>query len=51
MIYLPDERGQGLAEYGLILVLIAVVVFVVLGLLGTQLSTTYSRITSMIPEA
>jgi pilus assembly protein Flp/PilA len=49
MIYAPDEQGQGLVEYGLILVLIALVVFIVLGLLGTQISTLFSKVTSMLP--
>lgn len=46
MLYMPREEGQGLVEYALILVLIAIVVIVVMGLLGTQISTTFSRITS-----
>jgi pilus assembly protein Flp/PilA len=40
------EKGQGLVEYALILVLIAVVVIVILTVLGTQVSTVFSRITS-----
>jgi pilus assembly protein Flp/PilA len=50
MIYAPGEEGQGLVEYALILVFIAIVVFVALGLMGTQLSTMYSQLTSMIPD-
>ncbi|HQE93095.1 MAG TPA: Flp family type IVb pilin [Anaerolineae bacterium] len=46
MLYLPREEGQGLVEYALILVLIAIVVIVVLSLLGTQISTIFSQITS-----
>ena len=46
MLYLPREEGQGLVEYALILVLIAIVVIVVLGLLGNQISTIFSQITS-----
>ena len=46
MLYLPREEGQGLVEYALILVLIAIVVIAILGLLGTQVSTVFSRITS-----
>ena len=34
----PDERGQGLAEYALILALIAIVAIVALIFLGTQVS-------------
>ncbi len=46
MLYLPREEGQGLVEYALILVLIAIVVIVVLTLLGSQISTIFSQITS-----
>ena len=35
----PDERGQGLAEYALILALIAIVAIVALIFLGAQVST------------
>jgi pilus assembly protein Flp/PilA len=44
MLYLPREEGQGLVEYALILVLIAVVVIVILTTLGTQVSGVFSRI-------
>ncbi len=40
------EKGQGLVEYALILVLIAIVVIVILSILGTQVSTVFSQITS-----
>jgi pilus assembly protein Flp/PilA len=40
------EKGQGLVEYALILVLIAIVVIAILTVLGTQVSTVFSRITS-----
>lgn len=46
MLYLPREEGQGLVEYALILVLIAIVVIVILGLLGDQVETVFSQITS-----
>jgi len=35
----PDERGQGLAEYALILALIAIVAIVALIFLGDQISS------------
>ncbi|MBN1919708.1 MAG: Flp family type IVb pilin [Anaerolineae bacterium] len=44
MLYMPREEGQGLVEYALILVLIAIVVIVVLSLLGTQISGIFSTI-------
>ena len=44
MLFLPREEGQGLVEYGLIIVLVALAVIVVLGLLGTQLASVFSSI-------
>ncbi len=46
MLYMPREEGQGLVEYALILVLIAIVVLVVLGLLGDQISAIFESITT-----
>jgi len=46
MLYLPREEGQGLVEYALILVLIAIVVIVVLGMLGDQISQIFEDITA-----
>ncbi len=37
-----DEAGQGLAEYALILVLIAIVAIIALIFIGSQLSSTLS---------
>ena len=51
MLYLPREEGQGLVEYALILVLIAIVVIIILGILGTQVSTVFSRISSELGAA
>ncbi len=39
-----DEEGQGLAEYALILALIAVIAIAALVFLGTQISTILSTI-------
>ena len=44
--FFAREEGQGLVEYALILVLIAVVVIGVVTLLGNQTSTVFSNITS-----
>ena len=46
MLYMPREEGQGLVEYALILVLIAVVVIVLLTTLGGQVQSTFSTIVS-----
>ena len=40
------EEGQGLVEYALILVLIAIVVIGILTLLGGKVSTVFSSINS-----
>ncbi len=42
------KRGQGLVEYALILVLIAIVVIVILSFLGQQVNSTFSKIGSAI---
>lgn len=44
--FLTREAGQGLVEYALILVLIAVVVIGILTLLGNKVSTIFSSINS-----
>ena len=44
MLFLPHEEGQGLVEYALILVLIAIVVIAVLLLLGPIVGNVFSQI-------
>jgi pilus assembly protein Flp/PilA len=44
MLFAPKEKGQGLIEYALIIVLIAVVVIVVLRLLGPRIGGVFSAI-------
>ncbi len=44
-MYLPREEGQGLVEYGLILVFVAIVVIAILTILGPQIANVFSRIT------
>ena len=39
-----DEEGQGLAEYALILALIAIVAIIALNFLGNQVSTILSTV-------
>ncbi len=43
-----DERGQGLAEYALILALIVVLSIVALVFLGTQISSILSTIAQSV---
>ena len=40
------KKGQGLVEYALILVLIAIVVILILTFLGSKVNSTFSRISS-----
>jgi pilus assembly protein Flp/PilA len=44
--FFAKEDGQGLVEYALILVLIAIVVIGILTLLGGKVSTVFSQINS-----
>jgi pilus assembly protein Flp/PilA len=44
--FLAHESGQGLVEYALILVLIAIVVIGILTVLGGQVSEVFSEISS-----
>lgn len=44
--HLSQQRGQGLVEYALILVLVAVVVIAALTVLGPQVGEVYSQIIS-----
>jgi pilus assembly protein Flp/PilA len=48
MLFAKKQKGQGLIEYALILVLIAVVVIVVLRVLGPQISNIFSSISSSL---
>jgi pilus assembly protein Flp/PilA len=50
MIYAPETDGQGLAEYAIIIMLIAIVLIAIVAILGTQVSAFYSQITSAVPE-
>jgi pilus assembly protein Flp/PilA len=44
MLFLPHEGGQGLVEYALILVLVALVVIVILAYMGPTIGNVYSNI-------
>ena len=44
MLFSPKEKGQGLVEYALILVLIAIVVIVAMRALGTTVNSTFEEI-------
>ena len=44
MLFLTHEDGQGLVEYALILVLVAIVVIAILAILGPQIGQVFSDI-------
>ena len=46
MLFAPKERGQGLVEYALILVLVAVVVIAVLMILGPIIGNVFTKLNS-----
>ena len=48
MLFAPKEKGQGLVEYALILVLVAIVVIAVLMLLGPMIGDTFSTISDSL---
>ena len=48
MLYFPREEGQGLVEYALILVMVAMVVIIILALLGPAIGNVFSNIIKKI---
>ena len=48
MLFALKEKGQGLVEYALILVLVAIVVIAVLMVMGPTIGNTFSLINSSL---
>ncbi len=48
MLFARNERGQGLVEYALILVLVAIVVIAALMILGPIIGNTFSTINNSL---
>jgi pilus assembly protein Flp/PilA len=48
MLFAPKEKGQGLVEYALILVLVALVVIAALLMLGPFIGNVFSKINSSL---
>ncbi|MBN8655858.1 MAG: Flp family type IVb pilin [Anaerolineae bacterium] len=48
MLFSPTEKGQGLVEYALILVLVAIVVIAALMILGPIIGNVFSKINSSL---
>jgi pilus assembly protein Flp/PilA len=48
MLFLPREEGQGLVEYALILVLVAIVVIAILLVLGPAIGNVFSSVVDQL---
>jgi pilus assembly protein Flp/PilA len=48
MFILREEPGQGLIEYALILVLVAIIVILIVGVYGSQIANYFSRVTDAV---
>lgn len=48
MFFTKSEKGQGLIEYALIIVLVSIVVIAVLALLGPSISNIFQQIINTI---
>ena len=49
MLFAPQENGQGLIEYAIILSLVALLLIALVRLSGPKLGNTYSTINSSLP--
>lgn len=50
MLFLAREDGQGLAEYALVIALVAIVVVAILGIFGQQLGELFQEIATCLPN-
>jgi Flp pilus assembly pilin Flp len=50
MIFLPGEEGQGLVEYALILLFIAIAVIAILIIVGPVVGNMYSSVVEAFPD-
>ncbi len=48
MLAFREEEGQGLLEYALILILVAIVVVLIVAVYGGQIANLFSRVTNGI---
>jgi pilus assembly protein Flp/PilA len=48
MLFHPQERGQGLVEYAIILVFVAIVVIAIMRLIGPRVGNIFSTINSSL---
>lgn len=49
MFFAPQEKGQGLVEYAIILAFVAIVVIAVMNLLGPTIGNVFSTVNNEIP--
>jgi pilus assembly protein Flp/PilA len=49
-LLLKSERGQGLVEYALLILLIAVVVVLALGALGVDIGNMFNQVENSFPS-
>jgi Flp pilus assembly pilin Flp len=45
-----DDTGQGLVEYSLILLLVAMAIIIIMSVYGEELAVVYSNIVDVIPS-
>ena len=50
MLLQASERGQGLVEYSLIILLVGIVVIAVLTMMGPVIGNLFSKINSQLPK-
>jgi pilus assembly protein Flp/PilA len=48
MLFYPQEKGQGLVEYAIIVVFVAIVVIAIVRLLGPRVGNIFSTINSSL---
>jgi len=48
--FLKQERGQGLVEYALILVLVAVVLIIAVTMFGQHVGSLFSQVEAQLPS-
>jgi pilus assembly protein Flp/PilA len=49
MLFHKKERGQGMVEYALLIVLLAIVVVFMIDVMGTAVASMYSKIVVAFP--
>jgi pilus assembly protein Flp/PilA len=49
MLFVPKEKGQGLVEYAIIMVFVAIVVIAIMSVIGPDIGNTFSNIANSLP--